>query len=78
MPAGRVRETKTMVEDRLRVKLDYPDGACDLFEWQTFTETAMAGFAARAGLTLLRAFSDFDPASPPNAGKPKVQFLLGI
>lgn len=76
MGAGRVMETKSMTEDRLFVKLDYPDGTGDFFEWQVFSETSMAAFARRAGLELRMSFSDFDPALRPDPDKPKIQFLL--
>ena len=76
LPSGPVQETKSMTGDRLSVRLDYPDGGRDDFEWQTFSAVQMADFAPLAGLTLTRACTDFDATVPPAPDKPRVQYVL--
>ncbi len=76
LPAGRVLEKKRMEHGRLFTRLDYPDGGCDEFEFQTFTAAEMANLARSAGLTLVTACTDFDAAVAPSADKPRIQFVL--
>ncbi|MES2709880.1 MAG: class I SAM-dependent methyltransferase [Verrucomicrobiota bacterium] len=76
LPGGMVVETKQMTGDRLTVRLDYPGGGSDLFEWQTFTEIQMADFAGKAGLGVMPALTDYDPAATPSPDRPKIQFVL--
>ena len=76
LPAGSVRETKRVASGRLFTRLDYPDGGCDEFEFQTFTSAEMADFARSAGLVLVTACTGFDATVLPDADKPRIQFVL--
>ncbi len=76
MPVGSVVETKRMENGRLFTRLDYPGGGSDAFEFQTFTEAEMAGFARPLGLRLVIACTDFDAEVLPSADKPRIQFVL--
>jgi SAM-dependent methyltransferase len=76
LPGGVVRESKHLERDRLFVRLDYPDGSQEHFEWQLFSPEQMFVLAQSAGLKLLLSCTDFDPASSPSADKPRIQFLL--
>jgi len=73
---GIVRETKRVEDGRLFVHLTYQDSNHDDFEWQLFTASEMAAFAASVGLTLTVACADFDLAAEPSADKPRMQFVL--
>jgi len=46
---GTVREHKRVDGDRLFVKVDYPDGAEEKFEWQLFTPPQMKALANSVG-----------------------------
>jgi SAM-dependent methyltransferase len=74
--SGVVRESKHLNADRLRVQLDYPDGAHEEFEWQLFTPAKMISLAQSVGLALLLSCTDFDMTSPTSPAKPRIQFLL--
>jgi SAM-dependent methyltransferase len=74
--SGVVRESKHLNGDRLRVQLDYPDGAHEQFEWQLFTPAQMISLAQSVGLALLLSCTDFDATSPTSPAKPRIQFLL--
>lgn len=73
---GIVRENKRVDGDRLFVRLDYPDGAQENFEWQLFTPHQMDSLAKSVGLTLLVSCTDFDAANLPSPANPRVQFVL--
>jgi SAM-dependent methyltransferase len=75
-PGGVVRETKLVEEDRLFVRLDYPNGGEDSFEWQLFPPARMLAMAESVGLRKLLACTDFDEARPPSPTNPRVQFLF--
>jgi SAM-dependent methyltransferase len=74
--AGSVRESKHMQGNRLFVRLGYPDGGEDSFEWQLFTPEEMTAVAAAAGLHLVVACTDFDARTPVQAARPRIQFVL--
>jgi len=74
--SGVVRESKRLNADRLRVQLDYPDGAHEEFEWQLFTPAQMISLAQSVGLALLLSCTDFDMTIPTSPAKPRIQFLL--
>jgi SAM-dependent methyltransferase len=76
MPGGVVRESKRLNGDRLRVQLDYPDGAHEEFEWQLFTPAKMISLAQSVGLALLVSCTDFDTTITPSPAKPRIQFVL--
>ena len=75
-PAERVRESKRLNDDRLRVQLDYPDGGHEEFEWQLFTPAKMISLAQSADLALLLSCTDFDTTITPSLAKPRIQFVL--
>ena len=74
--SGVVRESKGLNGDRLRVQLDYPDGAHEEFEWQLFTPAKMISLAQSVGLGLMLSCTDFDTAITPSPAKPRIQFVL--
>jgi hypothetical protein len=74
--SGVVRESKRVNDDRLRVQLDYPDGAHEEFEWQLFTPAKMISLAQSGGLDLLLSCTDFDTTITPSPAKPRIQFVL--
>jgi len=73
---GVVRENKRLNGDRLRVQLDYPDGAHEEFEWQLFTPAKMISLAQSVDLSLMLSCTDFDTAITPSPAKPRIQFVL--
>jgi SAM-dependent methyltransferase len=75
-PNGTVRERKHVDGNRLFVHLYYPDGGHERFEWQLFTPAQMISLGRSIGLELLFSCTDFDPANPPCAAKPRIQFVL--
>ncbi len=75
-PNGVVRENKHLERERLLVRLDYPNGAHEEFEWQLFSQAQMKAVAQSVGLELVVACTDLDAATPPDAGKPRIQFVL--
>jgi SAM-dependent methyltransferase len=74
--SGVVLETKRLNGDRLRVQLDYPDGAHEEFEWQLFSPAQMIALAQSVGLALLLSCTDFDITITPSHAKPRIQFVL--
>ncbi len=58
--AGEVRETKRVKGDRLFVRLNYPDGGEDQFEWQLFTPATIAALGESVGLRQMFWCSNFD------------------
>ncbi len=74
--AVRVREQRSMSEGRLRVVLTYGDGTNDNFEWQLFKPNELAERAARAGLTLRLACTEFDEAMPASAAYARMQLVF--
>jgi SAM-dependent methyltransferase len=75
-PAGLVHETKRVENGRLFVRLDYPGGGQDDFEWQLFTSTEMRSMAESVGLQLRIACADFDTVTNPSPENPRIQFVL--
>jgi SAM-dependent methyltransferase len=73
---GIVRENKHVEAGRLFVRLTYPDGVEETFEWQLFTSAQMQSLAEAAGLTLTVACTDFNAATKPNSANPRIQFVL--
>jgi SAM-dependent methyltransferase len=73
---GIVHESKQVKNGRLFVRLNYPDGARDKFEWQLFTPPEMKRLARSAGLELLVSCTSFDEKIVPWPGDPRIQFLL--
>lgn len=73
---GTVHEQKHMENNRLFVRLDYPDGTADEFDWQLFTPTEMSSLADSIGLDLIVCCTDFDTATKPCLENPRIQFVL--
>jgi SAM-dependent methyltransferase len=73
---GVVRENKRVDDDRLFVRLAYPDGADERFEWQMFMPRQMEQLAKSVGLGLLFSCTDFDMTMAPSPTDPRTQFLL--
>ncbi|HEY2102287.1 MAG TPA: class I SAM-dependent methyltransferase [Chthoniobacterales bacterium] len=73
---GIVREQKHMQNNRLFVRLDYPDGTADEFDWQLFTPMEMSFLADSIGLDLIVCCTDFDIATKPCPEKSRIQFTL--
>ena len=76
MPAGKVREHKRVNDGRLIVRLTYPDGNEESFDWQLFTPTEMESLAGSVGLSLEKTCANFNPATIPTAGDARLQFVL--
>jgi hypothetical protein len=65
-----------MAGGRLFVRLDYPDGGSDKFEWQVFSQTEMAVFARSAGLALESSSTGYGAGSGLGPNQPRIQFVL--
>lgn len=76
LAGGVVRETKTVKDSRLFVRLDYPDSERDAFEWQLFTPLELRSLAESVGLTFVVVCTGFDAAMKPNAANPRIQCVL--
>ena len=76
VPAGVVHETKRVEGNRLFVRLGYPSGGQDDFEWQLFTSSEMRTLAESVGLHLTIACTDFAAATSPSPENPRIQFVL--
>jgi SAM-dependent methyltransferase len=75
---GVVRENKRVDDDRLFVRLDYPDGADEQFEWQMFMPQQMEQLASSVGFGVLVSCTDFDMTMAPLPANPRIQFVLQI
>jgi SAM-dependent methyltransferase len=75
-PRGIVREDKRVDGDRLLVKLVYPDGAEEKFEWQLFTPAQMEEFVEPVELVLLTSCINFETYEAPTLTGPRMQFIL--
>jgi SAM-dependent methyltransferase len=75
-PAGIVRESKCVEENRLIVDLLYSDGPAEKFEWQMFSPHEMKTLAESIGLEFQIAWTGFDAATKPTADNPRIQFVL--
>jgi len=74
--AGRkIRETRQMDGDRLRIDLVYNDDASrvDQFDWQLFTLDQVKALGAKCGLTTDLACTGFDESKPASAQSPRMQ-----
>jgi SAM-dependent methyltransferase len=75
-PAGVVLEQKQFKDGRLFVRLTYPDGSEENFEWQLFTPTEMEALADSLGFALAVACAGFSATTEANSGDPRIQFVL--
>ncbi|HEY4285179.1 MAG TPA: class I SAM-dependent methyltransferase, partial [Chthoniobacterales bacterium] len=71
---GIVKETKRVLDERLFVHLNYPDGEEEDFEWQLFTPPQLRQLAQSVGFDLLVSCSSFDQTQSPDRINPRVQF----
>jgi SAM-dependent methyltransferase len=76
LPVGVVRETKRVQNGRLYVRLTYPTGEQEGFEWELFDSAQMESIATALNLTLLASCEDFDCSVKRDASKPRLQFVL--
>jgi len=76
LPDGIVRETKRVQDDRLFVRLSYPSGEQEDFEWQLFTCATLEAIATPFGLTVVICCTDFDCSAPLSASTTRVQFVM--
>ena len=76
MSAGIARENKHVEGDRLFVRVTYPDGADEEFEWQLFTAPEMNALADSVGFSLIAFCTDFDMDIEPSPSKARIQFVL--
>ena len=72
-----VKEAIELEGDRLRVHLNYDDGAdSEEFEWQIYSPRTLHDLATAAGWTLIGAHREFDLSKPPDPRHPMVQYVL--
>ena len=72
-----VTETSAVEQGRLKVALTEGDGILiDRFDWELFSPEECAALADSAGLAGLAACTNYDPAQPPSADSPRVQYLF--
>ena len=69
----RVRERRSMSNERLRATLTYEDGSGDVFDWQLYLPDELAELGARWGLMLELACADFNEATPASAAQSRMQ-----
>ena len=62
--------------DRLFVRVTYPDGADEEFEWQLFTAPEMKSLAESIGFDLLISCTEFNARTKPSPENPRIQFVL--
>jgi SAM-dependent methyltransferase len=70
-PDGTVRETKHIQHDRLFVRLTYPGGDQEDFEWELFTPESLEALVAPLGLSCT-GFAQ----TAPSASEPRMQVIL--
>jgi SAM-dependent methyltransferase len=75
-PRGLVREIKHVENDRLFVRLDYPDGTAETFEWQLLSSAELTQLAELVGLDLLFSCAHFDVTNSPSVSAPRAQFVF--
>jgi SAM-dependent methyltransferase len=73
---ARVRERRSMSNDRLRAELTYQDGSSDVFDWQLYVPDELAALAARSGLTLTLACAEFDERVAASDAHARMQMVL--
>lgn len=73
---ARVRERRSMSNDRLRAELTYQDGSSDVFDWQLYVPDELAALAARSGLPLTLACAEFDEQVAASDTHARMQLVL--
>ncbi|MEO8353921.1 MAG: class I SAM-dependent methyltransferase, partial [Chthoniobacteraceae bacterium] len=76
LETGTVVEKKWVKDQRLFVRLEYPDGSGEAFDWQLWTARQMASLGQICGLSLRVACSNFDADFPPIRESPRIHFIL--
>ncbi|MFI4896796.1 MAG: class I SAM-dependent methyltransferase [Phycisphaerales bacterium JB059] len=70
-------ERKHIRDGRLRVEIEYEDGApTDVFAWRLYTPEALDAIAMRLGWRVTQACTGFDAASEPSANSPRTQYVF--
>ena len=72
----RITETSAVAEGRLRVTLSEGDTLIDRFDWQLFWPAECVALADSFGLGSVATCTNYDPAQPPSADSPRVQYLF--
>lgn len=70
-----VHETRTFDGPRMRVRLEYGDGA-DEFEWHVYTPDELAALAEELGLRVLLTSSSFSEDARADGSAPRFQVVL--
>jgi SAM-dependent methyltransferase len=73
---ARVREQRSMSNERLRAVLTYEDRSNDVFDWQLYVPDELAELGASVGLTLFLACAEFDEAKPASAEHARMQLVF--
>ena len=71
-----VTETKWVEGRRLRVHLDYGDGAADAFDWEIFTAGELRVRSEAQGFVCDLACAGFDESTSPSAQIPRMQLVF--
>jgi SAM-dependent methyltransferase len=72
-----VTEQKTIVDDRLTVRLSYDDQeTVDVFEWQLYTPGGIREVARDAGFRCLLSCTGYDEDQSPTSATPRMQFVF--
>ena len=76
--AGReIRETKSIIGNRLTVEVDYGnDTPPDRFDWRVYNPDELRDLAGTIGLVPLATCANFDEAVAPSSGSPRMQWVL--
>lgn len=73
---ARVREQRSMSNQRLRAVLTYEDESNDVFDWQLYVPDELAELGSRSGLKLKLACAEFDEAKPASPAHARMQLVF--
>jgi hypothetical protein len=72
-----VTEQKTMVDDRLTVRLSYVNrDTVDVFEWQLYTPAGIREVARETGFRCLVSCAGYDEDQSPTSATPRMQWVF--
>lgn len=72
-----VTETKTMLNNRLTVKLSYENSKdSDTFDWITFSPQEIKDYMKMLGFECMGAYSNFSTSQIPSIDNPRAQYLF--
>jgi SAM-dependent methyltransferase len=72
-----VQTTRTYVDRRLRVELEYSDSAMlDIHEWEVYSPSELEDMAAEVDLDVVVRCAWFDPSVPPDRQHLRMQYLF--